>query len=111
MHHGGGPRGKKNVLRCAAVRQRGAAAFAWVINSWVFADVSHSRAVLSSDVVTIRLPSGLNAALDTEPWWPLSGSPMGLPVSASHRRTVLSSEVVTMRFPSGLNTALYTGPS
>ena len=32
---------------------------------------SHSRAVLSADAVTMRLPSGLNAALATGPSWPL----------------------------------------
>ena len=39
---------------------------------------------------------------------PLSGSPIGPPVSASHSRAVLSSEAVTMRRPSGLNAALVT---
>ena len=32
---------------------------------------SHSRAVLSSDAVTTRCPSGLNAAAQTAPSWPL----------------------------------------
>ena len=36
----------------------------------------------------MRLPSGLNAALDTVSAWPVSGSPIGLPVSASHSRAV-----------------------
>jgi hypothetical protein len=44
---------------------------------------SHSRAVLSSDAVTMRVPSGLNTALHTESSWPLSGSPMSLPVWSS----------------------------
>ena len=52
---------------------------------------SHSRAVLSSDAVTMCLPSGLNAALPKGTSWPLSGSPIGLPVSASHSRAVSSS--------------------
>ena len=51
---------------------------------------SQSRAVLSKEAVTMRLPSGLNAALATSSSWPLSGSPMDLPVSASHSRAVLS---------------------
>jgi len=53
-------------------------------------------------------PSGLNAALHTAPSWPLSGSPIGLPVSPSHSRAVLSPDAVTMRLPSGLNAALTT---
>ena len=51
---------------------------------------SHSRAVLSQDAVTMRLPSGLNAALATTSSWPLSGSPTSLPVAASQIRAVLS---------------------
>jgi hypothetical protein len=39
--------------------------------------MSHIRAVRSKDAVTMRLPSGLNAALDTGPVWPLSGWPIG----------------------------------
>ena len=69
---------------------------------------SHSRAVLSSDAVTMRLPSGLNAALITASVWPVSGSPICLPLSASHSRAVLSKDAVTMRLPSGLNAALRT---
>ena len=34
-------------------------------------------------------PSGLNATLYTASVWPVSGAPMGWPVSASHTRTVL----------------------
>jgi len=66
---------------------------------------------LSSDAVTMRLPSGLNAALSAQPSCPRSGSPIGLPLSASHSRAVSSSDAVTMRLPSGLNAALYTPPS
>ena len=51
---------------------------------------SQTRAVLSSDAVTMRLPSGLNAALSHHSSWPLSGSPIGLPVAASQTRAVLS---------------------
>ena len=36
------------------------------------------------------MPSGLNATLITASVWPVSGWPMGWPVSASHTRTVLS---------------------
>ena len=66
---------------------------------------------LVKDAVTMRLPSGLNAALYTSSSWPLSGSPMGLPVSASHSRAVLSPDAVTMRLPSGLNAALRQIPT
>ena len=67
---------------------------------------SQIRAVLSRDAVTMRLPSGLNAALYDSFTWPLSGSPIGLPVAASQIRAVLSADAVTMRWPSGLNAAL-----
>ena len=56
----------------------------------------------------MRLPSGLNATLDTVSVWPVSGCPIGWPVSASHTRTVLSSLPETMRLPSGLNATLVT---
>src|SRR6476660_4643422 len=101
MHQRGGSGGRKNSLRCAAVRQRGMAALACDTKSWVFTEISHSRAVWSNDVVTMRLPSGLNAALNTKFVGPGSGSPIGLPVSASHSRAVLSHDAVTMRLPSG----------
>ena len=54
----------------------------------------------------MRLPSGLNATLDTESVWPVSGWPIGWPVSASHSRTVLSALPEAMRVPSGLNATL-----
>ena len=66
---------------------------------------SHTRAVLSSDAVTTRVPSGLNAALQTGPSC-CKGLPIGAPVAASHTRAVLSSDAVTTRAPSGLNAAL-----
>ena len=50
--------------------------------------------------MTMRLPSGLNAALATAAVWPVSGSLIGLPLSASHSRAVLSQDAVTMRLPS-----------
>ena len=37
-----------------------------------------------------RCPSGLNATPITPPVWPVSGAPIGWPVSASHSRTVPS---------------------
>ena len=63
-----------------------------------------TRAVLSSDTVTMRLPSGLNAADETGSTCPLS-SAMRDPLSAIQTRAVLSSDAVTMRLPSGLNAA------
>ena len=44
----------------------------------------------AKDAVTIRRPSGLNAALLTSPSCPLSGSPTGRPVAASHNCAVSS---------------------
>ena len=54
------------------------------------------------------MPSGLNATLITASVWPVSGAPIGWPVSASHTRTVRSSLPETMRVPSGLNATLFT---
>ena len=85
-------------------------AFERLADRWPVA-ASQTRAVLSSDAVTMRLPSGLNAALTTASSWPLSGAPIGWPVAASQIRAVLSSDAVTMRLPSGLNAALDTRPS
>jgi len=59
----------------------------------------------------MRLPSGLNVALNTASSWPLSGSPIGVPLAASQIRAVLSQDAVTMRWPSELNAALVTAPS
>ena len=56
----------------------------------------------------MRVPSGLNATLDTVSVWPVSGWPIGWPVSASHSRTVLSQLPEAMRLPSGLNATLVT---
>jgi len=47
--------------------------------------VSHSRTVLSSDAVTMRLPSGLNAALHRLCVWPRSGWPICLPVRGNRQ--------------------------
>ena len=57
--------------------------------------------------MTIRVPSGLNAALDTQPVCPLSSS-TGVPVRASQTFAVWSPLPVTIRVPSGLNAALLT---
>src|SRR5262245_14043662 len=108
MHQGGGSGRRENWRRWAAVRQRGMTPFACDTNSCVFAKISHTHAVLSRDAVTMRLPSGLNAAPSTRSAWPLSVSPVGLPVSASHSRAVLSQDAVRMRLPSGLKLALFT---
>src|SRR5580693_1809038 len=105
MHHSGGSGDRKKTLRCSGVRQRGMATLAADTNASVSGKTSHIRAVLSSDAVTTRLPSGLKAALNTLSSWPLSGSTIGWPVAASHIRAVLSQEAVTMRLPSGLNAA------
>ena len=43
--------------------------------------------------------------------WPVSGSPICLPVSASHNRAVLSADPVMMRLPSRRNAALQTSSS
>ena len=66
--------------------------------------IPDARAV-SSDAVTMRRPSGLNAALVTLSVWP-SKAAICLPVAASQMRAVLSADAVTIRRPSGLNAAL-----
>ena len=71
------------------------------------APTSQTRAVLSSDAVTMRDPSGLKAADRTESAWPLRTA-IALPVAASQTRAVLSDDVVTMRDPSGLKAAELT---
>src|SRR6516165_5502218 len=106
MHQAGGSISRKAALRRAAVRQRGTASLASSMRSFVGRE-SHSRAVLSSDAVTTRRPSGLNAALITTSSCPLR-TPICLPLSTSHSRAVLSKDAVTTRRPSGLNAALIT---
>src|SRR5580704_3635762 len=103
MHHPGGSAERKKALRCDSVRQRGTTALARVTSTCVSAKMFHTRAVLSAEAVTMRLPSGLNAASYTLLSWVLIGSLIGWPVVASQRRTVLSEDAVTMRLPSGLN--------
>ena len=56
---------------------------------------------LSSELVTMRRTSGLNAALSTNSVWPVSGWPIGLPVAASHSLAVLSQDAVTMTSAAG----------
>ena len=61
---------------------------------------SQTRAVVSYEAVTTRLPSGLNAA-ELTGWvcpWRVA---RGLPESASQTCAVLSPEAVTTRLPSG----------
>jgi hypothetical protein len=66
---------------------------------------SQMRAVLSSDAVTIRPPSGLKAAEVTQFfWWPRRTA-ISVAVAASQMRVVLSHDAVTMRAPSGLKAA------
>ena len=57
--------------------------------------------------MTIREPSGLNAAEMTPTGVPLEGEELG-PVLASHTFAVPSSLAVTIRDPSGLNAAEVT---
>src|SRR5262245_25805826 len=110
MHHGGGSAPRKNLVRCAAVRQRGAAALASDTNAWVLVKVSHNRAIPSEHAVTMRLPSGLNAALFTSYEWHLS-TPIDLPLSASHTRAVQPLGAVPRRLPPRRKAALLTGSS
>ena len=53
-------------------------------------------------------PSGLNATLVTELVWPVSGWPIGCPVSMFHSRTVLSLLPEANVLPSGLKATLFT---
>ena len=65
---------------------------------------SQTLAVLSALAVTMREPSGLNAADRRGPVCPLSVR-TSAPVLASQTFAVRSSLAVTMREPSGLNDA------
>src|SRR5215510_12527671 len=62
------------------------------------------RAVLSSDPVTMRDPSGLKAAEVTSTSWPRKTA-ISLALAASQMRAVFSLDAVTMRDPSGLKAA------
>src|SRR5438067_1999045 len=57
---------------------------------------SQTRAILSSDAMTRRFPSGLNAAELSSSFGPRSAA-SSRPVSASHRRAVPSLDAVTTR--------------
>ena len=65
---------------------------------------SQMRAVVSSEAVTTRVPSGLKAARFTAPR-ALQDHDL-MPVGASQMRAVASSEAVTTRVPSGLKAAV-----
>ena len=52
------------------------------------------------------VPVGAERHTGHRPVWPVSGAPIGWPVSASHSRTVLSQLPEAMRCPSGLNATL-----
>jgi hypothetical protein len=69
------------------------------------AGASRMRAVRSDEAVTMRVPSALNAALETRAAWPLSSRNMS-PVSAFQTRTSPDVSAVTRRFPSGLSAVL-----
>jgi hypothetical protein len=68
------------------------------------------RRVVSQEAVTIRAPSGENAADRTPPLWPRKAS-SSRPEGASHTRAVWSVEPVTIRVPSGENAAERTPSS
>jgi len=68
--------------------------------SWAPVAASQTRAILSNEAVTMRLPLGENSAEITRSPCPDSTASWA-PVTASQMRTVLSSDAVTMRLPSG----------
>ena len=68
---------------------------------------SHTFAVLSQLPVTIRVPSGLNATLDTPVRVPLQVSEARARSRVPHLRRLVVLPV-TMRVPSGLNDTLIT---
>src|SRR5262245_18927251 len=108
MHQAGGSGSKKNDLRSATVRQRGAANLAVATCSSMFGKIAHDHTVPSHDAIRRSLPLGLNATFDTGSSWPLTGSRIGLPVATFHNLAIPSADPVTMRWPSGLNAALET---
>ena len=65
------------------------------------------RGVDTADAGAMRLPSGLNATLNTSSACPFRAR-TSWPFSASHTLAVLSPLPVTMRWPSGLNATLHT---
>src|SRR4051812_1952391 len=78
--------------------------------SSLLTSAGHSRMAPSPLEEAMLAPSGLNATLSTQFWWPRIGCPNGLPVAAFHSRTVLSTLPETMRLPSELNATLVTVP-
>src|ERR1700730_7293588 len=73
-------------------------------------DDDRNRAVLSPDAVTMRDPSGLNAAEYTSSSWPRRTA-ISLALAASQMRAVLSIDAVTMRDPSVRKAADFTSSS
>ena len=69
---------------------------------YVHASNGSAVTVRSIDAVTMRVPSGLNAALLTS----LLSSSNSAPVAAFHTRAVRSPDAVTISAPSGLKAAL-----
>src|SRR4029077_3019133 len=83
-----GMTGNPSASRWAMVRQRVRAARASGINIST-GGVSHNRAVLSEEPVTIRFPSGLNATLVISPLWHSITVAEGVVPDTSHTRAVL----------------------
>ena len=71
---------------------------------------SHTRAVLSHEAVTTRVPSGLNCGGADRALMP-QGLAQGLPAPRVPHPRGLVREAVTTRVPSGLNWAATTEPS
>src|ERR1017187_7604732 len=71
---------------------------------------SQTRSLLSQLPVAMRVPSGLQATLNTEPSWS-SNVCNNLPVAASQTLAVRSTLPVTRRLPSGLQATLKTNRS
>src|SRR4051794_12057434 len=70
---------------------------------------SHTRAVLSSELLARRVPSGLKVRLVTPSVCPLSMI-ISTPRSTSQSRTVLSRAALASRLPSGLNVTAVIDP-
>ena len=65
------------------------------------ATAGHRRTVPSWLALASRCPSGLNTTSKTWWVWPVSGAPIGWPVSAFHTRTVLSALAEASSMPVG----------
>src|SRR5678810_34946 len=72
-------------------------------------EASHTRAVPSSEHVSIHLPFGLKLAEDTTRSCSM-GRPTLSPDVASQITAERSAEAVTIRLPAGLNSAVQTAP-